>query len=550
VTAAGDPTRGGWASVVDRGLLEDSDDAIVAADCRGVLTAWNRGAERMYGWSAEEVLGCSVTQVAELGLGLEAGAPIRHALDTAGRWRGEVVARRRDGAPIDVDQADHVVRDVDGKIAGYVGVHRDVTARVAEEREHERGALRQEAIAAFGVRALAEPDQGALMDAATATVARTLDAELASVAEVLPSGEVLLRGGVGWAPDALGFVARGDSLMGYTLAMAVPVVCDDVTADPRFAPSRLLTDHGVASGVTAVIRGRDGPAGVLSAYSRRAHRFSAADAGFVQAIAGVLVTARKRSDAEDGLREGDTAKRGQVAWALHDEAPTGEVRVLVVDHRTAVREAVVSAFAGIAGFGVTGTAASLAQARGLLRDVDVAVLAVGLPDGSGADLIDDLRLHSRDARALVVGSSLGHAEVARAVERGAAAVLPDSASLDEIVGAARRLHDGETLVPLERVVELLRYARREDDLRREDRARLARLTDREREVLQLLADGLSGERIAARLVISSSTQRNHVANILAKLDVHSQLQAVIFALRNDVVVLRPPGADAPGGDDA
>lgn len=98
---------------------------------------------------------------------------------------------------------------------------------------------------------------------------------------------------------------------------------------------------------------------------------------------------------------------------------------------------------------------------------------------------------------------------------------------------------GETLVPLEQVVELLRLARCEEDRRRESRARFARLTRREREVLQLLADGLSGEQIAARLVISPSTQRNHVANILAKLDVHSQLQAVVFALRNDIVALHP-----------
>lgn len=219
-----------------------------------------------------------------------------------------------------------------------------------------------------------------------------------------------------------------------------------------------------------------------------------------------------------------------------------EVRVLIVDHHTVVRQALSSAFASAIDFRVTGTAASLEQARALLCDVDVAVLAIGLPDGSGADLIDDLRRHSPDARALVVGSSLRHAEVARAVERGAAAVLDETASLEEIVSATRRLHAGETFVPHEQVVELLRFARREEDRRREVRARFALLTRREREVLQLLADGLSGERIAARLVISPSTQRNHVTNILAKLDVHSQLQAVVFALRNDVVALHrvPP----------
>src|SRR4051794_23960794 len=163
MTAAGGTALGRWNQFVEHGLLESSDDAIVAADAHGVLTAWNRGAERMYGWSAEEVLGCCVTQVAQLGLGLEPDGAIRRALDAAGRWRGEVVARRRDGAPIDVERADHVVRDADGEIAGYVGIHRDVTARTAAEAERERAVRRQEAIAAFGLRALAEHDQRALM---------------------------------------------------------------------------------------------------------------------------------------------------------------------------------------------------------------------------------------------------------------------------------------------------------------------------------------------------------------------------------------------------
>jgi PAS domain S-box-containing protein len=502
MTAARRTAVGKATQTVEHGLLEDSDDAIVAADFRGVLTAWNLGAERMYGWSAEEVLGHPVTQVAELGLGLEAGAPIRVALDAAGRWRGEVVAHRKDGAPIDVEQADHVVRDGDGEIAGYVGIHRDVTGRTADEVERERGTHRLEALAAFGLRALAERDQRPLMDAATAVVTRTLDAELGGVAELLPSGEVLFRSGVGWDPDAFGFAAGGDSLVDYTLTTGTPVVSDDVTADPRFALPRLLADHGVASAVAAIIGGRDGPAGVLGAYSRRPHRFTGADAGFVQSVAGVLGTARQRFDSEEELRDGDMAAH----IAPRGRGPAREVRVLVVDHQTAVREALATAFAATGGFRMNGTAASLAQGREMLAGVDVAVLAIKLPDGSGADLIEDLLRHNHDARAIVVGSSLGHAEVARAVELGAAAVLHETASLEEIVGAARRLHAGETLVPLAEVVELHRFARRERDRGQRERARIAELTPREREVLQLLADGLSAEGIAARLVISPSTQ--------------------------------------------
>src|SRR3954463_8001044 len=106
MTAAGGTAVRRWTQVVDHGLLEDSDDAIVAADADGVLTAWNRGAERIYGWSADEVLGCCVTQIAQLGLGLEPDAAIRRALDAAGAgaarsWPAAGTARRStSSAPI------------------------------------------------------------------------------------------------------------------------------------------------------------------------------------------------------------------------------------------------------------------------------------------------------------------------------------------------------------------------------------------------------------------------------------------------------------------
>jgi two-component system nitrate/nitrite response regulator NarL len=101
----------------------------------------------------------------------------------------------------------------------------------------------------------------------------------------------------------------------------------------------------------------------------------------------------------------------------------------------------------------------------------------------------------------------------------------------------RRLRAGETLLALDEVVELLRFAGRQQEQERQHREAIARLTPREREVLQALGDGLDSQQIAARLHISVRTERNHVASILAKLGVHSQLQAVLFALRYGVIKL-------------
>jgi DNA-binding NarL/FixJ family response regulator len=215
-----------------------------------------------------------------------------------------------------------------------------------------------------------------------------------------------------------------------------------------------------------------------------------------------------------------------------------KVHILLVEDHATVREAIASAFEWEAGFEVVGQAASLAEARQMLEEaepVDVVVVDLGLPDGYGGDLIKDLRAAHPQAQALVLSASLDRTEIAVAVERGAAGIINKASHLEEVVEAVRRLRAGEALMPLEEVVDLLRFAgsRREEE--HEAGQVIARLTPREREVLQALAEGLDSEGIAERLNISVRTQRNHMANILSKLGVHSQLQALVFAVRHGVV---------------
>ncbi|MEA2248361.1 MAG: hypothetical protein QOH46_2890 [Solirubrobacteraceae bacterium] len=221
-----------------------------------------------------------------------------------------------------------------------------------------------------------------------------------------------------------------------------------------------------------------------------------------------------------------------------DGREPGPVRVLLVEDHTVVREAIASAFERDAGFQVVGQAASLAQARDMLHGVDVAVLDLGLPDGYGADLIEELRRASPGAQALVLSASLDRADVARAVESGAAGVLNKAAHFDDVVRSVRRLRAGETVMGVDEIVELLRFAGRRREREQRDRRAAAQLTPREREVIQALADGLDTQATAERLHISVRTARNHVSSILAKLGVHSQLQALVFALRYDLVEIR------------
>ncbi|MEA2290127.1 MAG: hypothetical protein QOD55_2124, partial [Solirubrobacteraceae bacterium] len=244
-----------------------------------------------------------------------------------------------------------------------------------------------------------------------------------------------------------------------------------------------------------------------------------------------------------------TGTRVHLEVGLADDRETSRdpVRVLLVEDHAAVRQAIAAAFEREADFEVVGQAASLAEARTMLGevDVDVAVVDLGLPDGYGGDLVPELRDANPRSQALVLSASLERAEMARAVAKGAAAALNKTAHLDELVDSVRRLRAGETLLPLDEVVELLRFAGRQSESEHEDREAIARLTRREREILQGLADGLDSQAMADRLHITLRTQRNHVANILAKLGVHSQLQALVFALRYDIVEVRRGVPPAP-----
>ncbi len=243
-------------------------------------------------------------------------------------------------------------------------------------------------------------------------------------------------------------------------------------------------------------------------------------------------------DLEIRSKPGEGTKvRFEAALDKDAEEPRDACILLVEDHAS-LRQAVASVFEREPGFTVVAQAGSLAEARRMLNGVDVAIIDLALPDGYGGELIKDLRDANPDAMALVLSASLDQAETARAVESGAAGVLHKSVELEEVVHAVRRVRAGETLLSVEEVVKLLRFASSRREHEYESRQAIAQLTPREREVLQALAEGLEGPEIAKRLRISIPTERNHMASILAKLGVHSRLQALVFALRHNVVSVR------------
>lgn len=215
-------------------------------------------------------------------------------------------------------------------------------------------------------------------------------------------------------------------------------------------------------------------------------------------------------------------------------------RVLLVEDHPSFRQALAFMLGQASEIGTVEQAGSLAEARGMLAkdaEIDVAVLDLNLPDGHGTDLIRDVHAANPGSRVLILTASANRYDAARVVEAGADGILLKTATVAEILDAVRRLAAGEQLLSQREVIERLRLAGQRREEEQVARQALARLTPRECEVLQALADGLNDREMAERLHLSVRTARTHMVNILAKLGVESRLQALIFALRHGIARL-------------
>ena len=220
---------------------------------------------------------------------------------------------------------------------------------------------------------------------------------------------------------------------------------------------------------------------------------------------------------------------------------TERTRILLVEDHASFRQALAFMFEREPEFTVVGQAGTLAEARQFLNgsggETDVAVCDLALPDGDGFDLIEELAVGGR-VITLVLSASLEPARFARAVEAGASGVLHKAAAIGDIVEAVKRLRAGEALLSPDEVIGMLRMVSRQRQEQLEAQRAIDRLTRREREVMQALAEGLDSKQIAQRLHITVETERTHMVNILNKLGVHSRLQALVFAARNGLVEIR------------
>ena len=185
---------------------------------------------------------------------------------------------------------------------------------------------------------------------------------------------------------------------------------------------------------------------------------------------------------------------------------------------------------GEAGDGAT--AAALAAAS----SPDIVLMDVRMPKLSGIEAIHAVRNAAPDARIVMLTVSDEEADLYEAIKGGASGYLLKDASTDEVAQAVRVVADGQSLISPSMAMKLLDEFKQ---MARTDRSQPAtpRLTERELEVLRLVAQGLNNREIARQLFISENTVKNHVRNILEKLQLHSRMEAVMYAVKEKLLDL-------------
>lgn len=211
---------------------------------------------------------------------------------------------------------------------------------------------------------------------------------------------------------------------------------------------------------------------------------------------------------------------------------TTPIRVMVVDDHPIWREGVERDL-NEAGFSVVATAANgkEALARFPATHPDVVVLDLQIPAPNGVEVTAQVLKDNPASRVLVLSASGEQKDVLDAVKAGATGYLVKSASRAELIDAVTRVARGDAVfTPGLAGLVLGEYRRLSDEPDPDSDDGAPRLTERETEVLRLVAKGLSYKQIASRLVLSHRTVQNHVQNTLRKLQLHNRVQLVRYAI--------------------
>jgi two-component system, NarL family, response regulator DevR len=215
------------------------------------------------------------------------------------------------------------------------------------------------------------------------------------------------------------------------------------------------------------------------------------------------------------------------------------VRVFLLDDHDIVRRGLTHMFENESDIEVVGEAGTADEGLSRIPPTrpDVALLDVRLPDGDGVQVCREIRSRHPEIQCLMLTSFSDDEALFDAIMAGASGFLLKQVKSEEIVQAVRFVASGQSLLDpavTGRVLERLRKGPEEDE-------RLAKLSPQERNILELIADGLTNRQIAAEIHLAEKTVKNYVSNLLTKLGMERRTQAAVYAAR----LAEPRGDRAP-----
>jgi two-component system NarL family response regulator len=217
---------------------------------------------------------------------------------------------------------------------------------------------------------------------------------------------------------------------------------------------------------------------------------------------------------------------------------TEKIRVLVADDHALFRKALAAVFADEDDVELVGEASDGEEAVRMAAELvpDVVLMDVRMPKILGIEAARQIKSEQPTTKIVMLTVSDEEEDLFEAIKAGASGYLLKEVDPAEIADALRQIHEGHSLlspaVASKLVSEFAAISKRTDE-----RAMRPTLTDRELEVLRLAADGLTNRQIGRRLGISENTVKNHIRNILEKLHLHSRMEAVLYAVREELIDL-------------
>ena len=215
------------------------------------------------------------------------------------------------------------------------------------------------------------------------------------------------------------------------------------------------------------------------------------------------------------------------------------IRVLVVDDQELFRRGLVMLLGLEPGIEVVDEACDGVEGTNFATSdaPDVVLLDVRMPRRSGIEACLAIKDAVPSAKIIMLTVSDEEADLYEAVKSGAAGYLLKDSSIEEVAQAVRVVADGQSLISPSMAVKLIDEFKQMSRPEREHVPGGLRLTERELEVLRLVAKGMNNREIARQLYISGNTVKNHVRNILEKLQLHSRMEAVMYAVREKLLDL-------------